>query len=72
MLEKQFGERIKQLRKETKLTQEQLAEIVGTDSRTVRRWESGESGPEFNKLERIAQAFHVPVIELFTHTTNEK
>jgi transcriptional regulator with XRE-family HTH domain len=65
MLEKLFGQRIRELRQGNDLTQELLAEAIGVDSRTIRRWESGETGPEFNKLEKIAETLGVPVEGLF-------
>ena len=40
---KEVGTRIKQLRKEKGLTQEQLAEKIKVSSRTVSRWETGVS-----------------------------
>lgn len=65
MLEKIFGQHFRRLRKKAKLTQEQIAQTLGVDVRTVRRWENGEAGPEFNKLERIAQILKVSVKDLF-------
>lgn len=68
-LEKQFGKRLRQLRKDQGLSQEQLAEMLEVDARTIRRWETGETGPEFNKLEAIAQSLGVPVSGLFVPKT---
>jgi len=62
---------LKQLRKERKITQEQLSNSVGVDISTVKRWERGEFGPDFEKLVKIAQALDVPVSWLFVPETPE-
>ena len=43
MNQTKMGNFIKELRKETELTQEQLAEIFHVARRTVSRWETGVS-----------------------------
>lgn len=43
MDQKKTGAFLKELRKEKKLTQEQLAEILQVSNRTVSRWENGDS-----------------------------
>ena len=40
-----FGTRLKELREEARLTQEQLAEEIGVKKNTVYRWETGEYRP---------------------------
>lgn len=60
-----FSSRLKQLREERKITQEYLAKSVGVDISTVKRWERGEFGPDFKKLEKIAQTLDIPVSWLF-------
>lgn len=72
MLEKRFGQHIRQLRKRIKITQEQLAEAVGVDVRTVQRWEAGENGPDFSNLEPIAKILGVPVEGLFIFQKPQK
>ena len=66
-----FSSRLKQLRKERKITQEQLSNSVGVDISTVKRWERGEFGPDFEKLVKIAMALDVPVSWLFVPETPE-
>lgn len=60
-----FGQRLRQLRKRQGITQEHLAEAVAVDVRTIQRWEGGDTGPEFNKLEKIAHFLKVSLKDLF-------
>lgn len=62
---KLIGARIKALRKQAGLTQEQLAEQVGLDSRHLSRLEVGQHFPSLDSLERIAAALNVPLVEFF-------
>jgi len=62
---KLIGARIKVLRKQAGLTQEELAEQVGLDSRHLSRLEVGQHFPSLDSLERIAGALNVPLVEFF-------
>ena len=59
-----FGRRLIQLRKQQGVTQEELAFGVEVAVMTVRRWEHGEYGPEFDRLLKIAQVLKVEPWEL--------
>lgn len=50
---------IRRLRKESKLTQEQLAEVMGVTLGAVYKWESGQSVPELNLIVELADFFDV-------------
>jgi transcriptional regulator with XRE-family HTH domain len=65
MLRNLFGSRIRKLRKEKNLSQEQFAEKVGVSAYTVYRWEHALVAPEFDRLAMIAQALDVTVKDLF-------
>lgn len=65
MLRNLFGNRIRTLRKEKKMSQERLAEKIGVSTNTVYRWEHAEDAPEFDRLAMIAQALDCPVKDLF-------
>ena len=54
-----FGEKLKTLRKELKLTQQQLAERVGVAKSVVSYYESGERYPSYDVLVKLARIFHV-------------
>jgi len=70
-LKESFGRRLKQLREERGIKQDALAEAVGvSDSRIIRFWERGDAGPEFDNLEKLAQALGVPVWQLFYFDTS--
>lgn len=50
---------IKELRKEKGLTQQQLADDLGVDIRTVRRWECHETKVPNTKSKFIAKYFEI-------------
>ena len=62
---KLFGQRLVYLRVKRKISQEELAFRVDVSVMTIRRWEHGDYGPEFNRLELIAQALGVEIRDLF-------
>ena len=55
---KDIAEKIKQLRKANKLTQEQLAEKLNIDQRNLVRLESGKGFPSITTLIKIAEALN--------------
>lgn len=52
-----LGKNIHHLRKQKKITQEQLAEIMSVSRQTVSKWESDEIIPELNKLVALSDIF---------------
>ena len=60
-----LGEKIKTLRKEKKLTQEQLAEYLHISSQAVSKWETGASAPDVDTLPKLAVFFGISLDELF-------
>lgn len=63
------GAAIKELREKNKMTQLQLAEILGVSDKTVSKWETGKGYPDITLLEPIADAFSVSVTELISGNT---
>ncbi|WP_434310215.1 helix-turn-helix domain-containing protein [Hominifimenecus sp. rT4P-3] len=63
MDQKKIGIFLRELRKEKKLTQEQLAEILGVTNRSVSRWENGVNLPDFDLVIEIANYFDVSIEE---------
>lgn len=68
-----LGQRIKELRKARGLSQDQLSEKVGIDSKHLSRIELGKSFPYMETLEAIASALEVEIKDLFEfyHLANE-
>jgi len=52
-----IGNRITYLRKQSKLTQEELAEKLGVTAQTVSKWENGHTLPETASLPLLAKLF---------------
>lgn len=59
-----FGAFVAAVRKERKLTQAQLAEILHVTDKAVSKWERGLSFPDIQMIEPLADALGVSVIEL--------
>ncbi|MBR2407364.1 MAG: helix-turn-helix domain-containing protein [Lachnospiraceae bacterium] len=59
-----IGGFLKELRKEKELTQEQLAEKFGVSSRSVSRWENGNTMPELGILVELADYYEVDIKEI--------
>lgn len=64
-LKQDLGQRIQKLRKDKKITQEQLAEMVGIDPKNISRIEKGNNYPTAENLTFIAKALNVDIYELF-------
>lgn len=54
-----FGNRLKALRKEKKLTQAQLGELLKTSHATINRYEKNIYQPDINTIKEIANIFNV-------------
>jgi transcriptional regulator with XRE-family HTH domain len=52
---KTIGLFLRQLRNEKKLTQEQIAEVLGVSGRTVSRWETGINLPDLSILVQLSE-----------------
>ena len=50
-----FAQTIKRWRKRAKLTQQSLANALGTTVTTVSRWETGRSTPDLETMKRIGR-----------------
>ena len=59
-----LGENIVRLRTEKRLTQEDLADLLGVSRQSVSKWESDASVPELDKLIRLSEVFDITVDEL--------
>ena len=59
-----LGNNIKSLRTQKRMTQEELAELLGTTAKSVSRWEQSLTYPDISLLPFIANIFEVTVDEL--------
>jgi len=59
-----FGENLYALRKEAKMSQENLAEKVGVSRQSVSKWENGEAYPEMDNILKICKIFHCKINDL--------
>ncbi|EFO81982.1 BsaWI endonuclease [Oscillochloris trichoides DG-6] len=62
-----FGKNVQFKRRQINWTQEDLAEAVGVDTRTISRIETGETATEFTTIEKIASALNIDAYQLFIH-----
>ena len=68
----ELGEKIKQLRHRSGLTQEQLAAKLGISAQSISKWENSVAMPDISLLPMIAGEFGVSIDELFDLTTEQK
>ena len=60
-----FGEKVRDLRKKHSLTQDELAQCLGINKRTIIGWERDCRYPRsVEMLEKMADIFHVPLTYL--------
>ncbi|MCQ4754636.1 helix-turn-helix transcriptional regulator [Enterocloster bolteae] len=57
--------KLKEIRQERGLQQDELAEAVLTDKRTISRYETGVRNPTLEMALRLSAYFHLAVNELF-------
>ena len=61
-----IGEKIAELRKNRKMTQEELANVIGVSSQSISKWENNTTMPDILLLPIIAEIFEVTLDELFS------
>lgn len=66
-----FAINLKNLRESQNITQEQLAEYLKVSRPTIAGYETKSRQPDFEKLEKIANFFHVSIDYLLTGTKSE-
>lgn len=59
-----IGEKIKQVRLDASLTQEQFAEKLCVSRQAISKWESGRGVPDLINLQQLAGLFHVSIDSL--------
>ena len=66
-----IGSKIKSLRKQRGLTQEQLAEAVGISFQSISKWENGIALPDITLTPALASYFGITMDELFGYNLKE-
>lgn len=64
MDQEKIGKFISELRKENKMTQEQLAEKMGVTAKSISRWENGKTMPDISLLGSLADNLNTTIQEL--------
>ena len=66
-----FNDKLKELRKENKLSQEQLAEKLNISRQAISKWESGKAYPDIDNLILLAKILEVSLDELLIDEKNK-
>ena len=64
MYHSKIGELLRTLRNEKHLSQEQLAEKLNVSSRSVSRWENGNTMPDISLIIELADFYDIDIREL--------
>lgn len=59
MTKETVSARIREKRKEQRLTQQELADKAGVSLKTIQRWENGERSPRVEEMNRLAEVLQV-------------
>lgn len=66
-----YQNNIQKIRKQHAITQQELADELGVNKRTLQKWEAGEYEIKLSKATRIADYFDVPVAEIVNYNVPE-
>ena len=65
-LKERFGQRLRDIRQERRMTQEQFAELLGISVDFLSLIERGNSAPSFEMIDVFSAQLGIPVTALFT------
>lgn len=65
-----LSNKLAQLRKDAKLTQEQLGNLLNLSSSTIAMYETNKRVPRLDTAKEIADLFNVPIEEIFYGTSS--
>jgi len=60
-----FSYRLKKLRLKKKLSQDELAQKIGVDQKTISNWEKGAIEPNITAAKNLSEILEVPILYLF-------
>ncbi|MDO5555718.1 MAG: helix-turn-helix transcriptional regulator [Clostridia bacterium] len=66
MNQREIGKFISELRKNKKMTQEELAEKLGVNNRTISRWENGNNMPDVSLYKPLCEELDITINELLS------
>lgn len=66
-----LGEKIATLRRENKMTQRELAEIINVSDKVISKWETGRTLPDVEAIMILSKTFNVPISEIFECIEND-
>lgn len=66
-----FGEKLKKLRNDNRLTQDELAEKIYVTRTAVSKWETDKGYPSIDSLKQLSNLFHISIDELISDTDIE-
>jgi len=64
-----IGEKIIELRKKDKYTQEKLSELIGVSRQTLSNWESNVTSPDLSQAKKIVEIFKISLDDLINNET---
>ena len=65
-----LGNKIAKLRKDSNLSQEDLAEKVGVTRQTISKWKLEETSPDINQVKKLSNIFKISLDELVNNDIN--
>ncbi len=69
-LKQKFGKRLREIRAQRRMTQEQFAEALGLSVDFLSLIERGRNAPSFETLDKIAKRLRMPASDLFNFDHN--
>ena len=65
-----FGERLRNAREASGMSQKKMANRIGVKPATVEKWETGKMDPRANRLQMLASLLNVPLLWLIAGSQN--
>lgn len=72
MNQEKIGNLIKQIRKNNKLTQKQLADKYGVTYQAVSKWENGKNIPDISLIKQISKDFNIDIEDILEGKVKKK
>lgn len=66
-----FGEKLKKLRTDNNLTQDELADNIYVTRTAISKWETDKGYPSIDSLKQLANLFHISIDKLISDTDVE-